>query len=260
MSNNRPSIVLAAALCCVLLLGSCSEERADPAPSADDPTPTELIISRAITRAGPSRSSLDSLEENKALLTTVLGLRGLTRPEIDCYLGKVIPAFGEEKFAGFTIHQIQQWAQVTVMDLSLAVREDSATCVTQAARDRRKAKEIAPDLDIAAARRSVRKALVAQAIGVDLTPSEAECYVAATVDGLTDEQFRAGMSGKLDPDAQDVEGAARTCVPPRRRRELREKLLAALDAQRQLDAAERKIVESRLNEEVNDQLATTTTR
>ena len=247
------------ALCAVLLVGCSDGEPAQKKTASDSSSATsELVISQAIDRVGPSRVSLGSIEDNSALLTTILGIRGVGRSEIDCYLDKVVPVFGSEKFAKLTVAAIQKWTKITVLDLPPEVREDSATCLTQASNDRRKADEIAPDLDIALARTVVRKSSLKQAVGVDLTEGEAECYVEASLDHLTDDQFRDGLAGKLTREIRDPEAAVRKCVTAARREELREPLLAGLDAQRQREEADRKIAESKLNAEVNDQLTTTT--
>lgn len=249
--------VVACALSFVVLTG-CSGE-SDRAVSAKLPAKPEVIISRAIDQVGPGRARLGSLAANEALLRAVLGVRGVPNPEIDCYLGKVLPPFGEAKFAALTVHQLQAWASVTVMDLPLETREASATCLSQATYARRKAKEIAPDLDLAATRRIIRTAAVAQAVAVGLTPAEADCYTTASMDRLTDEQFRDGLAGKATREVRQPEASIRSCLTPARRQRLARPLAAAIEAQAQIDDAERKVVESKLNAEVKGRIAAMTT-
>ncbi len=219
----------------------------------------ETVIAAAIDGVGPGRAQLDSVEGNRALLTAVLGVRGVALPEIDCYFAKVIPVLGERRFQSLTVHEIQAWTKVTVLQLPLSVREDAATCIGPETLARRKAKEIAPDFDLAAARQAIRTAAVAQAVAVGLTTEEAECYTAASMDRLTDEEFHDGLTGQASRSIRRTDESIRSCLTPKRRKQLVEPLSAAIEAQTQIDASERKIVESKLNNEVRSQMTTTTT-
>ena len=243
----------------VALLGvvSCNDSRS----TGSTPTtvkPAADIVAAAVDQVGPRTATLGTAEQNRNLLSLVMGSKGVSAADASCYLDIVVPSLGPA-FATLTVSDIFSWLSVTDARLDPAVRSRAEACFTQPSLDRRKAKQIDPGLDVAGLRTIAVIVTAKNGVAVGLTPTEAECYGQTSYGTLTDDDVRAGFAPGNTKAIRQPAAAISACVTMARLDRLAPGLQTKLIDQLQRDQAEHDRVQSSIDAEIRKQLASSTT-
>ena len=248
-----------AAVVVVAALVSCN----DSSTGAGGSTPTTVkpaadIVATAVDQLGPRTATLGTAEQNRLLLTLVMGSKGVAASEAGCYLDIAEPTLGAA-FATLTVTDIFSWLSVTDARLDPAVRSRAEGCFSSESLARKKAGQIDPGLDLAALRTIAVTVTTKDGVAVGLTEPEAECFAQKSYGSLSDDDIRAGFTPGNTKAIRQPVTAIRACVGSGRLAKLAPDLQTRLIDQQRRDQAEHDRVQSSIDAEVQKTLASSTT-
>jgi hypothetical protein len=245
--------VLAAA---AVALGACGGDAGGDANERRTSDPPEEVVWYGIEKLGPDKAHLPP-DQSRALAISFMGTQGIPVPEADCVLAVGVPLVGGDAgFAELTIVQVADFrktARKATDDEAQKAR--LAACVSAESDARKKAGELAPDMDLVQARDLAAAGAEQNALAVGLTAEQARCYADGAYASLSADQVRGAITGQLDDSEWDRGAVVVDCLPSDRIDELALQFETEL-LQRQAD---RRKEEQDFQDEVDRLLASTTT-
>jgi hypothetical protein len=251
-SRRSTASAVVALLLSAALVGACN----DDAPKLKSEDPPEDIVSYGIDTLGPEKAVLPPAQSRQLVILSMAS-QGVTAPEAECVLTTGLPFVGGEAgFAALTISDVVDFKKTakkkTTTDAEKAALD---ACVSAESAARGKANQLSPDMDLEAARTigAAGAVLNAEAMGLDAT--QAECYAEKAFRQVDLETIRGLLDGSLGRDDRDPGKAIIACLPEERigvlAKEFEDELLRI--------RAEQNAEQQRVQEEINRQIAATTT-
>jgi hypothetical protein len=246
------ALVLGAALA-----AGCGSD-ADTSSASGSKTSQATSIATAITQVGAHRAKLGTDDLNRSMLSLTMSVKGIGQTDISCYEAIAVPAFGSD-FDSLSVFDLVVWLSDTDGRLPLAARESAQQCFSADSVTRLRAKQIAPDLDLAVARSVLPKSTLAEALSIGLTQAEATCYTGKIYNGLTDAEIKAGIAGSHGAGIPDPVKSIEACMTAKRRASLGPASARLVAKQSAADQAEHERTQASIDAELRAEAASSTT-